>query len=190
MENNKSRFLAHFLTFISQELTGILFPFYKEITDNGTFISNTKQYCLNQFHDFNVVPLLLIEYINNCWDKYNRKDKNELNDEDKFEYDYIFSKLDKIKKEGNIMHNYCLFDLLWNFSFKTLVIILSRIDESIIEDFDTFKISINNMLNIYLEQTKEELLYYEENCNNSYDQNKILNYEDKFINVKYIMNTC
>lgn len=189
MENNNSKltFLAHFLTFVSQGITGVLFPFYKEITDNGTFEGNTKKYCLNEFHDLNIVPLLYIDYINECWDKYNKKDKNE-GDIDEFEYDYVITKLDKIKKAGNIIHNYCLFDLLWNFSFKILVIVLARIDESILDDFDTFKLSINKILDIVLEHSKDELIYYEENCNNIYLQNKIMNYEDKFINVKYVMN--
>ena len=184
--NSKSRFLAHFLTFVSQGITGVLFPFYKDITDNGTFNSNSKEYCLNQFHDFNVVPLLFIDYINECWDLYNKRDKNQLSEEEDYEYQYIINKLDKIKKEGNIKHNYCLFDLLWNFSFKTLVIILARIDESIIRDFDLFKVSVNKMLDIYLEHSKEDLLDYEENCN--YNNEKIINSEEKFIHVKYLMN--
>ena len=193
-KNSKSSFLAHFLTFVSQAITGVLFPFYKEITDNGTFQNKTKKECIDQFHDFNIIPLLYIDYINECWDKYNKKDKvkgnNENDDEEEYEYNYIIVKLDKIKKAGNIIHNYCLFDLLWNFSFKTLVIVLARIDESIIRDFDTFKISIKNMIDITLDINKEELLDYEENCGNIYDQNKIINYEDKFIHVKYVMNIC
>ena len=77
MENNnsKSSFLAHFLTFVSQAITGVLFPFYKEITDNGTFQNNTKKECIEQFHDLNIIPLLYIDYINLCWDKYNKKIK-------------------------------------------------------------------------------------------------------------------
>ena len=182
--NSKSFFLAHFLTFVSQGITGVLFPFYKEITDNGTFETNNKKECIDQFHDFNIVPLIYINYINECWEKYNKIN----NDEDDDEYDYVITKLDKIKKAGNIIHNYCLFDLLWNFSFKTLVIVLARIDESMIRDFDTFRISINNMLDITLEINKEELLNYEENCNNIFIQNKIINLEKEFIHVKYVMN--
>ena len=190
MESNnstRSTFLAHFITFVSQGITGVLFPFYEYITDNGTFKIYSKKECLNQFHDFNIVPLQLIDYINECWDKYNKKENNDEN-----EYDYIIVKLDKIKKAGNIKHNYCLFDLLWNFSIKTLIIVLARIDESIIRDFDTFKISIRNMLDITLEINKEELIYYEENCENEFEfeQNKIMNYGDKFINVKYVMGIC
>ena len=75
---------------------------------------------------------------------------------------------------------------MWNFSFKTLVIILARIDESIIRDFDLFKISVNKMLDIYLEHSKEDLLDYEENCNSNNE--KIINSEEKFIHVKYLMN--
>ena len=191
--NSKSSFLAHFLTFVSQGITGVLFPFYKEITDNGTFQNKSKKECIDQFHDFNIVPLLYIDYINECWDKYNKRDKlkenNENDENDEDEYNYIIVKLDKIKKSGNIIHNYCLFDLLWNFSFKTLIIVLARIDESIIRDFDTFKISINNMIDITLEINKQELFEYEENCNN-FDYNKIINIEDKFIHVKYVMNIC
>ncbi len=188
MENNNTNlFLAHFLTFITQAITGVLFPFYEEISDNGTFQTNTKKECLDQFHDFNIVPLIFIDYINECWGKYN-KEKNE-DDED--EYDYIIVKLEKIKKSGNIKHNYCLFDLLWNFSFKTLIIILSRIDESILRDIDTFKISIKNMLDITLEINKDELLSYEEDCDEiEYEQSKIIDYRDKFINVKYVMGIC
>ena len=191
MENNnsKSKFLAHFLTFVSQGITGVLFPFYKEITDNGTFEENTKKYCLNEFHDLNIVPLLYIDYINECWDVYNKKDKNEGDIEELYyEYNYVITKLDIIKKAGNIIHNYCLFDLLWNFSFKILVMVLARIDESILTDFDIFKISINKILDIVLEHSKDELINYEENCNNIYLQNKIMDYEDKFIKVKYVMN--
>ena len=189
MEQNgsKSTFLAHFLTFISQGITGVLFPFYQEITDNGTFQTNSKFDCLNQFHDFNIVPVLYINYINECWDKYNKRDNNNENID---EYDYVINKLDKIKKAGNIIHNYCLFDLIWNFSFKNLIIILSRIDESIIKDYETFKITINNMIDICLENHKDELINYEENCNNNIDQSKILSYEDKFINISYIMKIC
>ena len=186
--NTRSTFLAHFITFVSQGITGVLYPFYEDITDNGTFKTFSKKECLNQFHDLNIVPLQLIDYINECWDKYNKKENN--NEED--EYDYIIVKLDKIKVAGNIKHNYCLFDLLWNFSFKTLIIVLARIDESIIRDFDTFKISIRNMLDITLEINKEELIYYEENCENEFEfeQNKIMNYGEKFINVKYVMGIC
>ena len=194
MENSitKSSFLAHFLTFVSQGITGVLFPYYKDITNNGTFQTYTKNECLDKFHDFNIIPVLFIDYINECWEKYNKKGKKEENkeDDDEDEYDYIIVKLDKIKKAGNIMHNYCLFDLLWNFSFKTLIIVLARIDQSIIRDFDTFKISINNMLDITLNINKEELLYYEENCDNENDQNKIINSNDKFINVKYVLGIC
>ena len=188
--NTKSTFLAHFITFVSQGITGVLYPFYEDITDSGTFKTYSKKECLNQFHDLNIVPLLLIDYINECWDKYNKKENKE--DDDDYYYDYIIVKLNKIKTAGNIKHNYCLFDLLWNFSFKTLIIVLARIDESIIRDFDTFKISIRNMLDITLEINKEELIYYEENCENEneFDQNKIMNYRDKFINVKYVMGVC
>jgi hypothetical protein len=193
MENSSSNstFLAHFLTFVSQAITGVLFPFYKDITDNGTYQTYTKKYCIEQFHDLNVVPILYIDYINECWDKYNKKDDpNKDNDEYEYEYDYVIVKLDKIKKAGNIIHNYCLFDLLWNFSFKILVIVLARIDESILGDFDTFKISVNKILDITLDNCKDELNYYEENCNDSFIQKKIMNYEDKFINVKYVMGVC
>ena len=187
--NSKSTFLAHFLTFVSQAITGVLFPFYKDITNNGTYQTYPKNYCLDQFHDLNIVPILYIDYINECWDKYNKKDnKNEDNDE--YEYDYVIVKLDKIKKAANITHNYCLFDLLWNFSFKVLVIVLARIDESILGDFDTFKISINKMIDLVLDNCKDELNYYEENCNDIFIQNKIKNYEEKFINVKYVMGVC
>ena len=179
--NNNNSFLAHFLTFVSQGITGVLYPFYEYITDNGTFQTNTKKECINLFHDFNVVPLLYIDYINECWEKYNIE-KNE------DEYDYIIVKLNKIKKSGNIRHNFCLFDLLWNFSFKALIIVLSRIDESILRDIDTFKISIKDMLDITLEINKEELLNYDENCDdNEYEEDKKVNFRDKFINVKYVM---
>ena len=185
MENrNRNLFLAHFLTFVSQGITGILFPFYEDITDNGSFENNSKKECIRQFHDFNIVPLLFIDYINECWEKYNKEKKED-------EYDYIIVKLNKIKKSGNIKHNYCLFDLLWNFSFKTLIIVLSRIDETTLKDIETFKISIKNMLDITLEINKDELLYYEEKCDdNEYEENKKVYCRDKFINVKYVMGVC
>ena len=189
MDNDKiSSFKSHFLTFISQAITGVLFPFYEDITENGTFDTNSIDYCLNQFHDLNIVPLLYIDYINECWDKYKTK-KNE------DEYDYVIMKLDKIKKAGNIKHNYCLFDLIWNFSFKALIIILSRIDEKMIEDYENFKISIKNLLDIFLEFSKEELIDYVEQCEfENYDidekiKNDMFN-RDKFIDVKYIMSVC
>ena len=76
MENsNTNLFLAHFLTFVTQGITWVLFPFYEEITDNGTFKTNTEKEFLNQFHDFNIVPIIFIDYINECWEKCNKENK-------------------------------------------------------------------------------------------------------------------
>jgi hypothetical protein len=145
MENNKSKytFKTHFLTFVSQAITGVLFPYYTKITSNGKFISNSKSYCINQFHDLNIIPVLYVDYINECWDKYNSRQNDEIEED---EYDYVLVKLDKIKKYGNFKHNYCLFDLWWNFSFQILILVLARIDENMMSDFDTFKININEMI--------------------------------------------
>jgi len=188
MDNNNSKytFKTHFITFVSQAITGVLFPYYKEITDNGKFISNSKSYCINQFHDLNIIPVLYVDYINDCWDNYNNR-KNEEIEED--EYDYVIVKLDKIKKSGNIQHNYCLFDLWWNFSFQILILVLARIDDSMIEDFYTFKTNINKMIDQLIEERKYILDNYEEKCG-ILEQNKIFNTEDKFIHVKYIMGIC
>ena len=188
MDNNNSKytFKTHFITFVSQAITGVLFPYYKEITDNGKFISYSKSYCINKFHDLNIIPVLYVDYINDCWDNYNNR-KNEEIEED--EYDYVIVKLDKIKKSGNIQHNYCLFDLWWNFSFQILILVLARIDDSMIEDFYTFKTNINKMLDQLIEERKYILDNYEEKCG-ILEQNKIFNTEDKFIHVKYIMGIC
>ena len=170
MENNDSKytFKTHFITFVSQAITGVLFPFYKELTDNGKFETYPKH------------------YINECWDKYNNK-QNEGIEED--EYNYVIVKLDKIKKNGNLKHNYCLFDLWWKFSFQILILILARIDGSMLEDFDTFKSSINELFEEYVDERKIILDNYEEKCS-IIDPKKILNTEDKFINVKYVMGIC
>ena len=188
MDEKKSKytFKTHFLTFVSQAITGILFPFYKEITDNGKFIDNSKEYCINQFHDLNLIPVLYVDYINECWDKYNSRQNDEI-DED--EYDYVLVKLDKIKKYGNIKHNYCLFDLWWNFSFQVLLLVLARIDDSIFDDFETFKKYVNKMIDEHMEEKKSIYENYEEKCDIN-EQNKIFNSESKFIHVKYIMGIC
>jgi len=185
--NSRSTFIAHFVTFVSQGITGVLFPFYKDITDNGTFKLNSKAECLDKLHDFNIVPLLLIDYINECWTKYN-KDYNDKNNNN-YDYDYVIVKLDKIKTAGNIKHNYCLFDLLWNFSFKVLVLVLARIDQSMMKDFETFKISINNMLDIVLEFSKKDLNNYEENCYEIIEEAKAIRPTDAFINIKFLVNS-
>ena len=186
MDNDKSKytFKTHFITFVSQGITGVLFPFYKDITDNGKYISFSKTFCINQFHDLNVIPVLYVDYINECWDKYNNRENEE---ED--EYDYVIVKLDKIKKSGNIKHNYCLFDLWWNFSFKILILVLARIDDSILDDFATFKSSVNEMLDMFMEEKKYIYENYEEKCDIN-EQKKILNTEEKFIHVKYVMGIC
>ena len=184
--NYKSTFQVHFLTFVSQAITGVLFPYYTKITSNGKFISNSKSYCINQFHDLNIIPVLYVDYINECWDKYKER-KNEEIEED--EYDYVIVKLDKIKKYGNFKHNYCLFDLWWNFSFQILILVLSRIDENMFEDFDTFKININELIDKYLEEKREILDNYEEKCEINEQFKKFID-EDKFIHVKYIMGLC
>ena len=188
MENNDSKytFKTHFITFVSQAITGVLFPFYKELTDNGKFETYPKHYCINQFHDLNIIPVKYVEYINECWDKYNNNQNDEFEED---EYDYVIVKLDKIKKNGNIKHNYCLFDLWWKFSFQILLLILARIDESMLEDFDTFKSSINELFEEYVDERKNILDNYEEKCS-IIDPKKILNTEDKFINVKYVMGIC
>ena len=184
--NYKSTFQAHFLTFVSQAITGVIFPYYKEITDNGTFKNYTKSFCINQFHDLNIIPVLYVDYINECWDKYKYRQNNEI-DED--EYDYVIVKLDKIKKFGNIKHNYCLFDLWWNFSFQILILVLARIDQSMFDDFDTFKININEMIEKYMEEKRDILNDYEEKCEMNEPFKKFID-EDKFIHVKYIMGMC
>ena len=125
-------FKAHFITFISQALRTILIDFYEYITDDGNFISFSKYIILEQFHDLNVIPLKLINYINYCWHLYNKVERTD-------DYIYIISKLDKIKFTGKFKHNYCLFDLIWNFSLKALIYILGRIDIETIEKKD-FKI--------------------------------------------------
>ena len=80
MDNNNSKytFKTHFITFVSQAITGVLFPYYKEITDNGKFISYSKSYCINQFHDLNIIPVLYVDYINDCWDNYNNRKNEEI----------------------------------------------------------------------------------------------------------------
>ena len=188
MDNNNSKytFKTHFITFVSQAITGVLFPYYKEITDNGKFETHSKNYCINQFHDLNIIPVLYVDYINDCWDKYNNRQNDEIEED---EYDYVIVKLDKIKKNGNIKHNYCLFDLWWKFSFQILILILARIDGSMLEDFDTFKSSINELFEEYVDERKIILDNYEEKCS-IIDPKKILNTEDKFINVKYVMGIC
>ena len=188
MDNNNSKytFKTHFITFVSQAITGVLFPYYKEITDNGKFETYSKNYCINQFHDLNIIPVLYVNYINDCWDKYNNRQNDEIEED---EYDYVIVKLDKIKKNGNIKHNYCLFDLWWKFSFQILILILARIDGSMLEDFDTFKSSINELFEEYVDERKIILENYEEKCS-IIDPKKILNTEDKFINVKYVMGIC
>ena len=188
MENNKSKytFKTHFLTFVSQAITGVLFPYYTKITNNGKFISNSKSYCINQFHDLNIIPVLYVDYINECWDKYNSRQNDEIEED---EYDYVLVKLDKIKKYGNFKHNYCLFDLWWNFSFQILILVLARIDENMMSDLDTFKININEMIDSYMEEKNYILENYEEKCGIE-EQNKIFNSEDKFIHVKYIVGIC
>ena len=59
---NKSKitFRTHFVTFVSQAITGVIFPFYKNITDDGTFESFSKSFCINKFHDLNVSQLIFI----------------------------------------------------------------------------------------------------------------------------------
>jgi len=104
-DESKITFRTHFVTFVSQAITGVLFPFYKDITDDGTFESFSKSFCINKFHDLNVIPVLYVNYINECWDKYNNKQNDEIEED---EYDYVIVKLDKIKKSGKFKHNYCL----------------------------------------------------------------------------------
>ena len=188
MENNDSKytFKTHFITFVSQAITGVLFPYYREITDNGKFLTYSKSFCINQFHDLNIIPVLYVDYINECWDKYNNREKEELEED---EYDYVIVKLDKIKKYGNIKHNYCLFDLWWNFSFQILILVLARVDDTIFDDFKTFKLNINEMLDEFIEEKKYIFENYEEKCDIN-EINKIFNSKEKFIHVKYVMGIC
>ena len=188
MDNNDSKytFKTHFITFISQAITGVLFPYYKEITEDGKFETYSKNYCINQFHDLNIIPVLYVDYINDCWDKYNNRQNEEIEED---EYDYVIVKLDKIKKNGNIKHNYCLFDLWWKFSFQILLLILARIDEDMVENFNSFKSYINELLEEYIDERKNILENYEEKCY-TIDPKQILNARDKFINVKYVMGIC
>ena len=58
-----------------------------------------------------------------------------------------------------------------------------------LEDFDTFKSSINELFEEYVDERKIILDNYEEKCS-IIDPKKILNTEDKFINVKYVMGIC
>ena len=185
---NKSKitFRTHFVTFVSQAITGVIFPFYKNITDDGTFESFSKSFCINKFHDLNVIPVLYVDYINECWDKYNNRQNEEIEED---EYDYVIVKLDKIKKAGKFKHNYCLFDLWWEFSFQILILVLARVDESIFDDFKTFKSNINELIDTYMEEKKYIYENYEEKCGKN-EQNKIFNSEDKFIHVKYIVGIC
>ena len=188
MDNNDSKytFKTHFITFISQAITGVLFPYYKEITEDGKFETYSKNYCINQFHDLNIIPVLYVDYINECWDKYNNRQNEEIEED---EYDYVIVKLDKIKKAGKFKHNYCLFDLWWEFSFQILILVLARVDESIFDDFKTFKSNINELIDTYMEEKKYIYENYEEKCGKN-EQNKIFNSEEKFIHVKYIMGIC
>ena len=66
---------------------------------------------------------------------------------------------------------------------------MARIDDSMIEDFYTFKTNINKILDQLMEERKYILDNYEEKCG-IIEQNKIFNTEDKFIHVKYIMGIC
>ena len=186
IDKSKITFRTHFVTFVSQAITGVLFPFYKDITDDGTFKSFSKEFCINQFHDLNVIPILYVNYINECWDKYNNRQNDEIEED---EYDYVIVKLDKIKNSGKFKHNYCLFDLWWNFSFQILLLVLARIDYTFIDDFKTFKSNINELLDTYIEEKKYIYENYEEKCSIN-EQNKIFNTEEKFIHVKYIMGIC
>ena len=63
IDKSKITFRTHFVTFVSQAITGVLFPFYKDITDDGTFKSFSKEFCINQFHDLNVPQKIIISNI-------------------------------------------------------------------------------------------------------------------------------
>ena len=141
---------------------------------------------LEQFHDLNVIPLKLIKYINYCWHLYNKEERTD-------DYIYIISKLDKIKFTGKFKHNYCLFDLIWNFSLKTLIYILGRIDLETIEKKDFFIKRINDMLDIFTNFDEGDIEKFEdENCclECELEKEKKFNYSDKedFIKVKFLMN--
>ena len=177
-------FKSHFITFISQALRTILIDFYEYITDDGNFISFPKFLILEQFHDLNVIPLKLINYINYCWHLYNKVGRTD-------DYIYIISKLDKMKFTGKFKHNYCLFDLIWNFSLKALIYILGRIDIETIERKDFFIKRINDMLDSFSNFDEGDIEKFEnENCcfECELEKEKQFNYNDKedFIKVKYL----
>ena len=179
-------FKSHFISFISQAIRTILIDFYEYITDDGLFLSFNKYVVLEQFHDLNVIPLKLIKYINYCWHLYNKEERTD-------DYIYIISKLDKIKFTGKFKHNYCLFDLIWNFSLKTLIYILGRIDLETIEKKDFFVKRINDMLDIFTNFDEGDIEKFEdENCclECELEKEKKFNYSDKedFIKVKFLMN--
>ena len=70
-----------------------------------------------------------------------------------------------------------------------MILVLARIDQSMFDDFDTFKININEMIEKYMEEKRDILNDYEEKCEMNEPFKKFID-EDKFIHVKYIMGMC
>ena len=58
-----------------------------------------------------------------------------------------------------------------------------------VENFNSFKSYINELIEDYIDERKNILENYEEKCY-TIDQKQILNARDKFINVKYVMGIC
>lgn len=169
-------------TFVSQAITEILFKYYKDSTDNGKFVNNSKLEVLETFYDLNIIPPLLVEYINVCWEKFNKK---KLDDEEECEFFYIINKLNKLKIKGKFIHNYCMFEVIWKLAINGLLLLLSKIDVNILRDFNTFKNNIFEMLDVILDydDSKGMLVNYEELfCN--YEEKHSYSTDTIFIHMK------